>query len=93
MLTADSLRAARDRMRARASRSAAAPGAPQSTVRATLLAATSPDGRRAIVRTIAGGDSVTLDLSHGEWWIGAAPVATTPVRWSRPTGARIALRP
>lgn len=63
ILAADSMRTTRDRMRARILRSAPASGALQSTVRATILAAKSPDGRRAIVRKVVGGDSVTLDLS------------------------------
>jgi hypothetical protein len=93
MLTADSLRASRDRMRARITRAGPLPSPAKSTVRATLLALTAPDGRHAMVRTVAVGDSVTLDLGQGEWWIGAMARSGAPSGWRKARPGRLLLRP
>jgi uncharacterized lipoprotein NlpE involved in copper resistance len=92
-VTADSLRARRDKLRVRALHSAELAGNAESTLRATLLSARSSDGRAAIRRVLAGGDSVALDLSNGDWWVGAAVPPRIPTDWHRASGHRLVVRP
>jgi hypothetical protein len=92
-VAADSLRARRDKLRVRALHSAHREGNAESTLRATLLNTRSSDGRAPVVRVLASGDSVSLDLSNGDWWIGAAVPPRIPVNWRRATGHRIVVRP
>ena len=92
-VAADSMRALRDKLRARSRLSAIPAAKGESTLRATMLRATAPDGRAPVVRRLAGGDSVTLDLSRGEWWVGVADVGGVPSNWVGATGRRLLLRP
>jgi hypothetical protein len=92
-LAADSVRARRDRLHARSRRSDVPAAKGESTIRATLLRATSTDGRAPIARRLAPGDSVSLDLSRGDWWVGVANPGGVPANWLRPTGRRLVLHP
>jgi hypothetical protein len=92
-IAADSLRALRDKLRARSRRSPLLSAKGESTLRATLLSAASTDGRAAIVRRLTLGDSVSLDLSRGDWWVGVADAGGVPSNWRRATGRRLVLRP
>ena len=92
-VAADSMRALRDKLRARSRLSAIPAAKGESTLRAKILRASSADGRAPVVRRVAGGDSVTLDLSGAEWWVGVADVGGVPSSWVRATGRRLVLRP
>jgi hypothetical protein len=92
-VAADSLRALRDRLRARLRRPATPVTKAESTIRAKLLRATSADGRTPRVRPLAGGDSVSLDLSRGDWWVGIGDAGGVPSDWVRATGRRLVLHP
>ena len=92
-IAADSLRVRRDKLRARALRSPDLAVHAESTLRATFIKARSSDGRAPLVRMLAGGDSVSFDLSTGDWWVGAAVPGYIPSNWQRATGHRLVIRP
>ena len=92
-IAADSLRALRDKLRARSQRPAPPAAKGESTLRATMLNASSTDGRTAIVRRLVVADSVSLDLSRGDWWVGVAEAGSVPANWIRANGPRLVLRP
>lgn len=92
-VAADSMRALRDRLRARSLRVQLPAAEGKSTLRAMMLKATAPDGRAPIVRALARGDSVSVDLTHGEWWVGVANTDDVPSSWQRATERRLVLHP
>jgi hypothetical protein len=89
-LAADSLRTARDRLRARVAPLAtkltdadAFSDDQRQSLRAKFGALTAGT-RRAVVKEVRG-DTARLTLDNGEWWIGVARSGSVPARWTRLT--------